>query len=97
MPSPMLLHIMARSSFGVGLIPSSDKRITYIAARLIKRKTKKGTANAIPEKFRCQYNVNEAKTAPKKLMISAPQAPLIFSLHLRNGGVGLAREIVEID
>ncbi|GBR28787.1 hypothetical protein AA0473_1847 [Acetobacter orleanensis NRIC 0473] len=43
--------------------------------RPIKRKPKKGNANAIPERSKCQYNVNDAKTAPKKLMMSAPQAP----------------------
>jgi len=79
----MLLHIMARSSFGLGLIPSPGKRITYIAARPIKRELRKGKANAIPEKFRCQYNVNEAKTAPKKLMMSAPQAPTDIPLIVR--------------
>ena len=71
---------MARSSFGIGLIPSPGKRITYIAARPIKRKPKKGTASAIPERFRCQYNVNDPKTAPKKLMMSAAQAPTDIAL-----------------
>lgn len=75
MPSPILLHMKTRFSFSEGFIPSPGRLMTYLAKRPIRTNAAKGKTRVAPDRCHCQYSVKDANTAPKKLMISAPQAP----------------------